>query len=704
MNINKKQTRREFIRVVSLSGTGLFLASYVPFTGLAYADIGEEPKVFSPNAFIKIDSDGVVTVIVPKSEMGQGIFTAIPMLVAEELDVDWKKIKVENAYGDKKFGNQNTGGSTSIRRTWEPLRVAGATAKAMLITAAANRWKVKASDCKAENGFVINMKNNKKFSYGDLVEDASKLPVPENVPLKDPKDYKIIGKKIHRLDTAGKIKGTERFGIDYVLPEMVYATVAHPPAFQGSVNNYDASKAKAINGVKDVTTISTGIAVIAESTWLAFKGMDSLTVNWNPGPNANVSSESIHKMMADKLEEPGEEMEAEGNPDVKNQSVKTIDAVYEVPYLAHATMEPEDCTARVKDGKVEIWAPTQNPQGAQREVAKALGLKLEDVTVYVTFMGGGFGRRGDSDFAVEAAEISNYIKKPVKVTWTREQDMKHDFYRPPSVNQLKGWIDKDNIPVALSHHVVAPSISAQRSSKKREPNQYDIREGALEKEYKIPYMQATGSLVDSIVPLGYWRAVYFSQNPFALESFMDELAYAVKKDPYEFRKDLLPKDSRLRNVLTVAAEKSNWTKKLGKGRGKGIACFSGYDSYCSYVMEVTVKDNNVKVDKVTCAIDCGLIVNPDMVEAQIQGAIGFALSAALLQEITIRNGGVVESNFDDYPLLTYEDMPEVDVHLMHNTFPVGGVGELGVATTAPALCNAIFAATGKRIRKLPVKL
>ena len=704
MNINKKQSRREFIRVVSLSGTGLFLASYVPFTGSAYADSGGEPKVFSPSAFIKIDSNGVVTVIVPKSEMGQGIFTAIPMLVAEELDVDLKKIKVENAYGDKKFGNQNTGGSTSIRRTWEPLRVAGATAKAMLITAAANRWKVKPSICIAENGFIINKKNNKKFSYGDLVEDASKLPVPENVPLKDPKDYKIIGKKIHRLDTVGKIKGTEKFGIDYVIPGMLYATVAHPPAFQGSVKNFDSTKTKAVKGVNDVIKISTGVAVLAESTWSAFKGKSLLSVNWDNGPNVNVSSESIHKTMMDKLKEPGEEMESEGNPDVKNQSDRIIDAVYELPYLAHATMEPMDCIADVKNGKAELWAPTQNPQGAQREVAKALGLNLDDVTVYVTFMGGGFGRRGDSDFAVEAAEISNYMKKPVKVTWTREEDMKHDFYRPPSINHLNAWIDKDDKPVALTHHVIAPSISGQRSNRKREPSQYDIREGSIEKEYKIPYVQATGSLVDSIVPLGYWRAVYHSQNPFALESFIDELAYSVKKDPFEFRKDLLPKDSRLLKVLTVAAEKSNWNKKLEKGRGKGIACFSGYDSYCSYVMEVTVKGGDITVNKVTCAIDCGLIVNPDMVEAQIQGAIGFALSAALLQQITIRNGGVVESNFDSYPMLTYGDMPDVEVHLMQNNFPVGGVGELGVATTAPALCNAIFAATGKRIRRLPVKL
>ena len=704
MGTLKKQSRREFIKVVSLSGTGLFLASYVPLKGMEILRKGGEHKIFSPSAFIKIDSNGQVTIIVPKSEMGQGVFTAIPMLVAEELEVNLKNIKVENAFSDKKFGNQSTGGSTSIRRTWEPLRVAGATAKAMLISAAAARWKINPSECRAENGFVINKINDKKLSYGSLVEDASKLPVPKSVPLKDPKDYKIIGKKIHRLDTPKKLNGTAKFGIDYNFPGMYYATVLHPPTFGGSVKSFDASKAKSLKGVIDVIKISSGLAIIAESTWLAFKGKDLLSVQWDNGKNKNVTSESIHKIMSDKLNEPGEEMHAQGDSKIKDQSEKNIEAVYEVPYLAHATMEPMDCSADVKNGKAELWAPTQNPQGAQREVATVLGLKNEDVIVYVTFMGGGFGRRGNSDFAVEAAEISNAIKKPVKLTWTREEDMKHDFYRPPSINKLKAWIDKDEKLIALYHHIIAPSIAQNRWNAKMEPSHYDIGGGALEKVYQIPYMQLTGSLIDSPVPIGYWRSVYHSQNPFALDSFIDEIAIAVKKDPYEFRRDLLPKDSRLRKVLTVAAEKSNWYKKLDKGRGKGIACFSGYDSYCAYVAEVTVKGNKIKVDKVTCAMDCGLVVNPDTVEAQIQGAIGFALSAALLQEITIQNGGVVESNFDSYPLLTYEDMPEVEVHIMKNTFPVGGVGELGMATTAPSLCNAIYAATGKRIRKLPIEM
>ena len=704
MGTLEKQSRREFIKVVSLSGTGLFLASFVPLKGMEILEKGGEPKIFSPSAFIKIDSNGQVTIIVPKSEMGQGVFTSIPMLVAEELEVDWKKIKVENAFSDKKFGNQSTGGSTSIRRTWEPLRVAGATAKAMLISAAAARWKISLSDCRAENGFVINKINSKKLSYGSLVEDASKLSVPKNVPLKDPKDYKIIGKKVHRLDTPQKLNGTAKFGIDYNSPGMYYATVLHPPVFGGSVKSFDASKTKSLKGVIDVIKISSGIAIIAESTWLAFKGKNLLSVEWDEGKNKNVTSESIHKIMSDKLSKPGEEMESHGDSNIKDQSVKNIEAVYEVPYLAHATMEPMNCAASVKNGKTELWAPTQNPQGAQREVAKVLGLKNEDVTVYVTFMGGGFGRRSSSDFAVESAEISNAIKKPVKLTWTREEDMKQDFYRPPSINQLKGWIDKDEKLIALSHHIIAPSIAQNRWNAKMKPNEYDIGGGALEKDYQIPYMQLTGSLIDSPVPLGYWRAVYHSQNPFALDSFIDEIAISINKDPYEFRRDLLPKDSRLLNVLNAAAEKSNWYKKLENGRGKGIACFSGYDSYCAYVTEVTVKENKLKVDKVTCAMDCGLVINPDTVEAQIQGAIGFALSAALLQKITIKNGEVVESNFDNYPLLTYEYMPDVEVHIMQNTFPVGGVGELGIATTAPSLCNAIYAATGKRIRKLPVEL
>ena len=704
MSFGKKQSRRQFIKVCTISGTGLFLASYIPAKGILFNE-EDGPKIFSPNGFIQIDSNGVITIIVPKSEMGQGVFTSLPMLVAEELEADWEKIKVENAYADReKFGYQGTGGSTSIRRTWEPLRVAGATAKAMLITAASAKWKVKPSDCKAENGLVINKLNNKKYSYGELVEDAAKLLVPENVPLKNPKDYKIIGKKVHRLDTPGKIMGETKFGIDNVVPGMLYATVIHCPTFGGKVKSFDAAEAKLVKGVKDVITISSGVAIVAESTWPALKAKELVKVEWDLGVNANVTSENIRNTMLAKLNESGEEMEAEGTPLQLSDDLKLIEAVYEVPYLAHATMEPMNCLADVKNGKAEIWSPTQNPGNDQNSIAKALGLKQEDVTVYVSFMGGGFGRRGESDFSVEAAEISKAVGKPVKLTWTREEDMKTDHYRPPSMNQFKAWINNDGKPVTLVHHIIAPSIGINKTGNKREPSRYDIREGGIEKEYKIPYMKLTGSLVDSPIPLGYWRAVYLSQNPFAVESFMDELAVSVQKDPYEFKKDLLHEDSRLRKVLVTVAEKSDWYKKLEKRKGKGIACISGYDSYCAYVFEITVNDKNIKVDKVVCAVDCGLVVNPDTVEAQIEGSLGFALSAALMQKITIKNGGVVESNFDNYPMLTYEEMPDVEVYISQNTFPVGGVGELGVAACAPALCNAIYNATGKRIRKLPVDL
>jgi isoquinoline 1-oxidoreductase beta subunit len=701
---NRTQTRREFIRIFSVGGSGLILASYVPLTGFIQSK-GDPPKVFAPSAFLKIDSTGLVTIIVPKSELGQGVFTSLSMLVAEELDVDWEKIKVENAFADKKFGDQNTGGSTSIRRSWEPLRLAGATAKAMLIMAAASRWNVASSDCTADVGFVINNVTGKKLGYGELVDEASKLPVPKDVKLKEPKDYKIIGKKIHRLDTPGKIYGEALFGIDHTLPGMCFATISHFPAFGGGLRSFDATKTKSLHGVLDVTVISSGIAIVADTTWLAFKGKSLLSVEWDPGANRDVSSESIHKLMVDKLAEPGEALTRIGNPVIAQKSDTVIEALYETPFLAHAAMEPMNCLAHFKEGKVELWAPTQNPQAAQSAVAKALGLKDEDVTVYVTFSGGGFGRRGDVDYAVEAAEISKHAGRPVKLTWTREEDTKHDFYRPPSLNQLRGIVDVNGKPQSLRHHVIAPSIEEFKSKTKLDPSHYDFKSGAIEREYQIPSVELTGTIVTTPIPLGYWRSVYRSQNPYALESFIDEMAHAAKRDPFEFRRDMLAEKSRLRNVLTLAAQKSDWYGKLEKGRGRGIACATAYDSYCAFVAEVTLeRGNKLKVDRFVCAIDCGLVVNPDTVEAQMQSCVAFAMSAALKQRITIKHGEVVENNFDSYPILTYDEMPAVEVHIVQNTLPVGGIGELGIGVTAPALCNAIFSATGKRVRTLPVDL
>lgn len=699
----KNITRRKFIKVVGLSGSGLLLASYIPAYGLKL-EPGDEPKIFTPSVYLRIDSNGIVTITVHRSEMGQGVQTSLPMLVAEELECDWKNIRIEQADGNPIYGNQSTGGSQSIRRTFDPFRIAGATAKVMLITAAANKWNIKDSDCTAENGFVINKINGNKFSYGELVEDAAKLPVPKDVKLKDPKDYKIIGKRIHRLDTPAKIYGAAKFGIDIVIPGMIYASVERPPAFGGKVKSFDASKAKSLNGVIDVVEIPQGIAVIADSTWNSFKGKKALSINWDDGPNANIDSEFIRNNMTKYLDEDGSEIELKGNPNFDLPELKSIESIYELPFLCHAPLEPMNCVAKVENGKAELWAPSQNPQDARTQVAKALGFKEDDVVVHVTLMGGAFGRRLVSDWAVEAALIAQKTGRIIKLTWTREDDMKHSVYRPASVHKTKGSVDKNGNLINFYHHVIAESITAQRFNRNIPVKDADIGEGTRRLSYKIPNIKITGTIVPTHVPVSWYRSVYNTQNPFVVESFLDELAHLGNKDPYEFRRALLPEDSRLRRVLELAAEKSNWSSPLPKGKGKGISCFEGYGSFCAEVIEVSVNNSDIKLEKVTAVIDCGTVVNPDTVEAQLEGSIVFALTAALKGDITISSGGVLEKNFDEYQLLTFSETPIIECHIVNNFEKVGGVGEVGIGATAPALCNAIFAATGKRIRKLPVKL
>jgi len=697
--------RRDFIKVVSVSGGGLIVASFVPSQLFAQIKEGEEPTIFSPSVFLKIDSNGIPTVMVHRSEMGQGVRTALPMLVAEELKVDWDTIRIEQADADKKYGSQTTGGSWSIRLSWEPLRKAGAVARTMLITAAANKWNVKPENCRADKGYVINKKNNEKLSYAELVNDASKLPVPETVEMTDPEDFKIIGKSIPRVDTPPKVRGAAKFGIDIVLPGMVYAAVERSPAFGGKVKSYDASKTKSSNGVSGVVEISSGVAVVADSTWKTFKGKNELNIEWDLGPNKNVNNEDIRNSLKEYLDKEGGIISSKGNPGRDfGKDVKVIEATYEVPFITHAPMEPMNCVAEIKNGKAELWAPTQNPQSVQSEAAKVLGMDEKDVIVHVTLMGGAFGRRLQVDYAIEAAEIAKKTGKPVKLTWTREDGMKNGYYRPPSMNKLSGAVDSNGNPVLFTHHVIAPSIAQNRYGAKQEPKDSDIS-GGTEVHYDIPNIKVTGSIVPTFVPISWLRSVYNTQNPFAAEAFTDELAYAAGKDPFEFRRDLLPKDSRLRAVLQTAAEKSNWYEKPGKNKGKGISCFSGYGSFSAMVAEVSVDErNNVKVDKFICAVDCGIVVNPNTVKAQMEGGIIFTLSAALKQAITIKNGGVEQSNFDDYMMMTYDEAPEIEVHIAHNTFPVGGIGEVAVGPTSPALVNAIFAATGKRVRRLPVSL
>jgi isoquinoline 1-oxidoreductase subunit beta len=702
MDERTAQSRREFLRICTMSGAGLLLAVYTPVGGLQ-AGAEEGSATFVPDVFIRIDSGGEATITIPRSEMGQGVFTSLAMILAEELDLDWERVTIENTYADSRFGDQVTGGSTSTRKCWEPLRIAGATARAMLVGAAAARWFVKPTECSTKDGVVYNTVNGKQLSYGDLVDEASRLPVPEHVKPKEASEFRLIGQRMHRRDTPGKINGTAKYGIDQTMPGMLYATVCHCPTFGGKVKKYDATVARALHGVRDVLSIESGIAVVAESTWLAFKGKNALSIEWDPGANAAVSTESIRAAMAQKMGGTGEVLTVVGSPQEPGNGEVKVEAVYETPYLAHATLEPMNCLASWKDGKVELWAATQDPQSARAAVAKALGVREEDVRVNVTFMGGGFGRRVQPDFAVEAATISRRTGTPVKLTWTREEDMRHDFYRPPSLHRLTGTVDSNGKPLTLTHHVITSSIEKQQSGKPLEPAKYDFKGAALERAYRIPYMQLTGTIVDSPLPIGYWRSVYRSQNPFALESFVDEMAFAARKDPYEFRRDMLPEDSRLRNVLTLAAQRADWYGRREKGKGKGIACYSAYESYCAHVVEVSLgPTGKMKVVRYVCAVDCGLVVNPDTVEAQMQSSIAFALSAALKGRITVRKGAVEERNFNDYPILTFDEMPEVEVLIVRNTLPVGGIGEMGMGACPPALCNALFAATGKRVRTLPI--
>jgi isoquinoline 1-oxidoreductase subunit beta len=701
----KKHSRRDFIKVCSLSSGGLFLAAYVPSSEL-FSYRGDDPTIFSPSAYIKIDSNGVVTVIVHRTEMGQGVQTALPMIVAEELEVDWEQIRIEQADADEKYGSQSTGGSWSIRISFEPFRVAGAAAKEMLITAAALRWGIDSAQCYAENGYVINKITGNKFSYGELVNDAAKLPVPRDVRLKDPKDYKIIGKRIKRLDTPAKLYGEAKFGIDIMIPGMVFASVKRPLTFEGKVKSFNSEKAKSVNGVLNVVQIKSGVAVVAESTWSSLKGKDLLEVQWDEGSYTNVNNESIRNSFLAKINEDGTEIVKTGNPDnLKSGSLTELEALYELPFLAHAPMEPVNCVADVKNGKAEIWAPTQNPQSLQRDIANLLGIDKSNVIVHVTLLGGGFGRKSHSDFGLEAAEISKKTGKPVKLIWTRDDDMKHGQFRPASMHKLNGAVDKDGKAVLFTHHVVMPSIRAHLTGNEpKNPQDFDMVAGTKDLPYNFPNFKISATNVFTPVPLWYWRAVYNSQNPFVVESFIDEMAFVAKKDPVQFRLELMDKDSRLTNVLKLVEEKSGWHNKLHDGAGRGVAVAECYGSFSAQVAEVTVKNNRIKLDRFVCAIDCGIVINPDTVEAQIEGAIVFAVSAALKGEIIIRDGQIVNRNFDDYPMLDYSEMPVVETHIVKNDLPVGGIGEVGIAASTPALINAIFNATGKRIRKLPVSL
>jgi len=704
--------RRGFLKSGMAGAAGLVIGFYLPgrFEALAASPAGAAPA--SLNAWMLISPDDTVKIMIDKSEMGQGILTALCMIAAEELDCDWKKITTEFApaakeYFNPAFGMQGTGGSSSVRSSWDPLRKAGAAARDMLLQAAAAQWKVEKSTCRTENGVIYHDPTKRKLAYGGVAAAAAMIPVPQDPPLKDPKQYRIIGKSTKRLDTPDKVNGSAEFGLDVRRPEMLYAVVARCPVFGGKVASFDATKAKAVPGVKNVIQISSGVAVVADNTWAAMQGRRALDVKWDEGPNATASSETISKLFADQMAKTGAEARKEGDAaGALGGAAQKIEAIYEAPYLAHATMEPINCTADVRADRVDVWAPTQFQTMAQGTAAKICGLKPENAFIHTTYLGGGFGRKAGTDFVIEAVETSKAIGKPIMLTWSREDDTQHDYYRPASYAKLAGGLGADGFPVAWTTRVACPSIMEAwfPGSTKNNLDPSSV-EGVANLPYSIPNIHVDYVRTEPGIPVGFWRSVGNSQNGFFSECFMDELAAAGKKDPYEFRRRLLDKAPRHLGVLELAAQKAGWDKPLPAGRYRGIAVLFAFESYAAQVVEISVdrKARSVKVHRVVCAVDVGRAVNPANIVMQSESAIAYGLSSALYGEITIAKGRVVQTNFNTYPVLRLDAMPVVETYIVPSEEKPTGAGELAVPPVVPALCNAIFAATGKRIRRLPIR-
>jgi isoquinoline 1-oxidoreductase beta subunit len=667
---------------------------------------------FAPNAWIRIDDAGLVTIVAPKAEMGQGVFTALPMIVAEEMDADWSKVRIEQSPVTSAY-DTTTGGSDSVRSTWLPLRQAGATARAMLVAAAAAQWGVPVGECNTERGEVVHGASGRRTGYGAIARRASLLPVPDpkTVVLKDPKEFRILGRSTARRDVPSKTDGTAVFGIDVKVPGMLIASVARCPVYDGRLARLDDTKAKAIPGVRHVIPLQAmrarglpaRVAVVADTTWAAMKGRRALAVEWDGGADADFSSARMLDAAHRALATTGDVIEAVGDLSAgRARAAKVVEQTYEVPFLAHATMEPMNCTARVTDTAVEIWVPSQFGSAMQRVVANLLALPLDAVTVHVTFLGGGFGRRAYADFVIDAVQIARAAGAPVKVIWSREEDIQHDLYRPASVQRLRAGLDTAGRPVTWENRVAGPSNEGYWNPTSRHLGRRDPPE-------RIPYPIAIRSrdfvYVPAPVPVGAWRAVVHTQNGFCVECFIDELAEAAGADPIAFRMELLDGHPRMRHVLQLVGEKSGWRTTLPKGRGRGVA-FIDYDgTYVALVAEVTVgSDSQVRVDRITCAFDCGQMVNPDTVRAQVEGSVAWGVSAALWGEITVEGGRTVQSNFHDYRVVRMSEMPVVDVHLVSNQESPTGAGEPAVPTVAPAIANAIHSATGQRVRKLPIRL
>jgi isoquinoline 1-oxidoreductase beta subunit len=707
-----KPSRRAFIKG-GIAG-GFLLAFHMPVYGINEPNQPPDDTAgkFAPNAFIRIDKTGKTILVMPQVEMGQGVYTAIAMILAEELDADFSQVALEHAppsdklYGNPVFGIQVTGNSNSIRAFWKPLRSAGAAARAMLVQAAAKQWKVDPSSCTAANGKVTHAASNRTLTYGALADAAAKETAPKDPPLKDPKNFTLIGKPQKRLDTPGKVDGSVVYGIDAMLPGMKFATIAASPVFGGKVSKVDDSAAKQIPGVQNVIVLDDMVAVVGDHFWAAKSGLDALNVTWDHGPNAGVDTDAVWKHLRDESAKDGVVAKSAGDVKKAFESGDKFHAVYELPFLAHATMEPMNCTVQMKpDGGCELWLGTQVIARVQQTAAKLLGVSDDKVTVHNHLLGGGFGRRLEPDMALKAIRVAQKLNgEPVKVVWTREEDMQHDVYRPVYRDEISATVTDGKI-AGWKYKISGSSVIARWLPPAFQKGiDIDSVDAAVDQPYEIPNLEVQYVRVEPpAVPTGFWRGVGPNNNVFAIESFIDELARKHNKDPIEFRKSMLDKGPRFKAVLDLVAQKSGWGQPLGKRQGRGVCLQPAFASFIATVIEVEVDaQGEVQLRKITSAVDTGIVVNPDTVVAQLQGGIIFGLTAALYGEVTIDKGRVQQSNFHNYRMLRIDQVPSIDVHLVQSGEAPGGIGETGATAGPPALRNAIYAATGIPLRRLPI--
>jgi isoquinoline 1-oxidoreductase beta subunit len=706
-------SRRDFLNATVAAGGGLILSLTLPGTGRSnFAAAAAVPAAGAPqsgvelNAWLRIARDNTVTVIVDRSEMGQGVYTALPMLLAEELGIDFDAIQivaapVGDAYINPANGGQVTGTSNSVQDAWDKLRMAGATARTMLILAAAERWRVDPARCRAERGKVTNA-HGKALTYGELADAAAKQPVPKDVKLKPRSNFQIIGKSRARIDTPGKVDGSAEFGLDVKLPGMLYAALAQSPVLGGKVKALDSGAAERMAGVRKVLLTSSGVVVVADHFWQAIKARKALDIVWDPGANAGLDNAAIHALLIKSAAAgPGLSAKADGDVEAALKSAhRRLSAAYYLPLLAHATMEPMNCTADVRADGCDLYVGTQVQQLAQTTAATAAGMAPGQVRIFTTLIGGGFGRRLDIDFIPAAVEASKAIGAPVKVIWTREDDMTHDTYRPPAYEVVSAGLDASGKLTAWKLHITSPSITARMFPPVKGVDD-SVIEAAVNNLYDVANLAVSYTRQEIGIDVGYMRSVSHAPNCFVIESFMDELAGACGKNPLDFRLLHLALKPRQKRVLELAAQRAGWGRPPA-GRYQGMALMEGYASHLAQIAEISIVSGELKVHKIVCVVDCGQMVNPRIVESQVESGIVFGLTSALWGEVTISGGRVEQTNFNNYRLLRNNEMPELDVHLIESDAAPGGIGEAAVPLVAPALCNAIFAATGKRLRTLPI--